>query len=79
VGWNLISYAGEQATPVTDALSSIAGKYDRVYSYRADDTADHWKVYDVSVPSYVNDLVTMEPGLGYWIYSKENCALVINN
>jgi hypothetical protein len=75
----MIAYAGEQAKPVAEALSSISGKYDRVYSYRAEDTVDHWKVYDVSVPSYVNDLVTMEPGLGYWVYIKENCTLVINN
>ena len=79
VGWNLISYAGEQAKPVAEALSSISGKYDRVYSYRADDPADPWKIYDVSVPSYVNDLVTLQPGVGYWIHVSENCTLVINN
>ena len=53
-GWNLISYAGEQAKPVAEALSSISGKYEKVYSYRADDVADPWKIYDVSVPAYVN-------------------------
>ena len=70
--------------PVRDALLSIAGdcNYERVYSYRADDTMvpwDPWKVYDASAPSYVNDLVIMEPGLGYWIYIKEDCTLIINN
>jgi hypothetical protein len=79
VGWNLISYAGEQAEPVADALSSISGKYDRVYSYRADDTANHWKVYDVSVPPWVNDLEMMESGVGYWIHVTEKCTLAINN
>ena len=78
-GWNLISYAGDQAKPVEEALSSISGKYERVYSYRADDITDPWKIYDVSVPSWVNDLTTMEPGLGYWIYINENCTLAINN
>ena len=78
-GWNLISYGGEQAKPVAEALSSISGKYERVYSYRADDITDPWKIYDISVPSYVNDLTTMEPGLGYWIYINENCTLAINN
>jgi uncharacterized repeat protein (TIGR02543 family) len=79
VGWNLISYAGEQAKPVAEALSSISGKYETVYSYRAEDTTDPWKVYDPSVPSYVNDLDTMEPGFGYWIYITENCTLVVTN
>ena len=78
-GLNLISYAGEQAKPVAEALSSISGKYARVYSYRADDPADPWKIYDVSAPSYVNKLVTMEPGLGYWVHVNENCTPVINN
>ena len=79
VGWNLISYAGSQAKPVIEALSSISGKYEKVYCYKADDRTDPWKMYDTSVPSYVNDLTTMEPGLGYWIYIKENCTLVVNN
>ena len=78
-GWNLISYAEDQAKPVEEALSSISGKYQRVYSYRADNITDPWKIYDVSVPSWVNDLTTMEPGLGYWIYINENCTLAINN
>jgi hypothetical protein len=79
VGWNLISYGGDEAKPVAEALSSISGKYEKVYSYRADDITDPWKVYDVSVPPYVSDLVTMEPGFGYWIYVRENCTLVVTN
>jgi len=77
-GWNLISYAESEAKPVAEALSSISGKYERVYSYRADDITDPWKLYDVSVPSYVNDLLTMGPGLAYWIYIRESCTLNVN-
>ena len=78
-GWNLISYAGNQAKPITDALSSIAGKYLKVYTYKASDPIDPWKIFDSSVPPFVNDLTTLEPGVGYWINVNQNCTFVINN
>jgi hypothetical protein len=79
VGQNLISYTGNQAKPVTDALSSISGKYEKIYGYQANDTSDPWKIYDPSAPPYVNDLTTIEPGFGYWINVNENCTLIVNN
>jgi len=78
-GWNLISYAGNQVKPITDALSSIAGKYLKVYAYKASDPTDPWKIFDSSAPLFVNDLTTLEPGAGYWINVNQNCTFVINN
>jgi hypothetical protein len=78
-GWNLFSYAGNQPKEVVTALSSISGKFERIYCYKSSDVADPWKLYDPSLPPFVNDLTIMEPGLGYWIYMKEACNLVINN
>jgi hypothetical protein len=79
IGPNLISYTGNQAKPVAEALSSISGKYEKVYAYKANDISDPWKIYDPSLPSYANDLTTIEPGFGYWINVKENCTLIVNN
>jgi hypothetical protein len=78
-GWNLISYKGSRSRPVTEALSSISGKYEKVYAYVSSDSADPWKMFDPAAPSYMNDLNVMVPGLGYWIKVKENCSLVVNN
>jgi hypothetical protein len=78
-GWNLISYPGSQAKALAEALSSISGQYEKVLAYKAADLSDPWKIYDTSVPSYVNDLTTLEPGLGYWIYVKQNSTLIVNN
>ena len=78
-GWNLISYPGSQTKALGNALSSISGQYEKVLAYKADDLSDPWKIYDISVPSYVNDLTALEPGLGYWIYIKQNCTLIVNN
>ncbi len=79
VGSNLVSYAGSQPKPITQALASISGKYEKVYVYKASDLSDPWKIYDPALPPYVNDLTTIEPGFGYWIKVKENCTFNITN
>ena len=33
----------------------------------ASETADPWLLYDPAAPDYVNDLVEIAPGWGYWI------------
>ncbi|MBC8447193.1 MAG: VCBS repeat-containing protein [Chloroflexi bacterium] len=66
-GWNIFSYPLRSPQPVSEALVSISGTYTTVYGYEATDTADPWKVYDVTAPDYVNDLATLEFGRGYWI------------
>jgi hypothetical protein len=53
------------ARPITEALASLAGKYDLVYTYVAWDTADPWKKYSTAASSFQNDLTLMEPGRGY--------------
>jgi hypothetical protein len=77
-GWNLIGYPSVGVKTVSTALSSISGKYDLVWQYRASDLADPWKSYNPSVPSSLNDLTNMEPGFGYWIKMKQAANLVIN-
>jgi hypothetical protein len=62
-GWNLVSYPSLIDRTVSDALSSIAGKYNAVYFY---DT-----VIDREVKLTNGDY--MHPGLGYWIHATENC------
>jgi hypothetical protein len=66
-GWNLISYPVPGERPVSEAFLSISGCYTTVYGYEAADPVDHWKIYDVTVPDWVNDLQAMAHGRGYWI------------
>ncbi len=55
-GWNLIGFpAGEPRHPQV-ALSSIAGKWERIFGYDAFDPEDPWEVFDVAVPDWANDL-----------------------
>ncbi len=70
-GWNLVAYPLRETRPVTEALASIDGFYARVYGYDASDTLDPWKLYDVNVPSWVNDLYDLQFGSGYWISATQ--------
>lgn len=79
VGWNLIGFPKASARPVADALSSIAGKYLRVFGFDPDDVVDPWEVYDVAVPAWANDLAMLQPGRGYWIYIVEATTLTFSN
>jgi RHS repeat-associated protein len=78
-GWNLIGYPVPQPRPVAAALSSIAGKYVRVFGYDPFDPADPWEIYDVTVPAWANDLRVLQPGRGYWILATAEADLILTN
>ncbi|MCP4659125.1 MAG: hypothetical protein GY856_27260, partial [bacterium] len=62
-----------------NALASIEGKYVRILAYDAWDAEDPWKIFDVNVPDWANDLAMMEPGRGYWVLLTEATTLEIAN
>ena len=70
-GWNLVGYPSTQPLPVADALASIDGAYELVYSYNATDTDDPWQKYDPKAPPFANDLTEMGAGQAYWIKVKQ--------
>jgi RHS repeat-associated protein len=78
-GWNLIGYPLAQPRPVLAALSSIAGRFQRVYGWDPADPVDPWEIFDVAVPAWANDLEQMLPGQGYWIYATADTTLVMSN
>jgi hypothetical protein len=76
-GWNLFAYPVAGSRPVTEALQSIDGYYATVYGYDGLDPADPWKVYDVTVPDWVNELAQFEFGRGYWISVTQPITLYL--
>jgi hypothetical protein len=78
VGWNLIGYPSASPRSLPDALASIAGKYDLVYTYNASDVADPWKKFDPNAPPFVNDLTQMRAGVGYWVRVTQAATLIVN-
>ncbi|MGQ9667533.1 MAG: hypothetical protein ACUVWB_09490, partial [Anaerolineae bacterium] len=76
-GANLVGFPRANAQPIADALTSIAGKYTKVFEYDAGSSS--WKSYDVSVLPWANTLQELRPGYGYWIYVNQNCTLTVSN
>lgn len=74
-GWDLFAYPVAGSQPITDALLSIAGAYSMVYWYDGADTADHWKLYTMEVPTYVVDLYDVRFGEAYWISMTQSAVL----
>ncbi len=77
-GWNLIAYPLRDPQPVDTALRSIDGFYTTVYGYQAADTADPWKLYQVGGPGYLNDLIELEFGRGYWVRATQAITIYIS-
>ncbi len=78
-GWNLVGWPSNKTVPVAQALAPIAGKFDLVFAYDANDTADHWKRYDPTAPAFANDLINVRPLLGYWIHMAQAGTLSVVN
>ncbi|MCK4266884.1 MAG: right-handed parallel beta-helix repeat-containing protein [Thermoplasmata archaeon] len=70
-GWNLISLPLIQSNESINAvLSSISGKWDYVQAYNATDP-DHWKTYSIYKPGQLNDLLSLDHTIGFWINITE--------
>ncbi|MCG2769756.1 MAG: hypothetical protein L6435_15460, partial [Anaerolineae bacterium] len=67
--WNLVSVpVRPNDTSAEAVLSTIAGEYDAVYAYDASDEVSPWKQLDPSVPSFANDLLTIDETKGLWLH-----------
>jgi hypothetical protein len=78
-GWNNFAYPVQATRPVTQALLSISGYYTTVYGYEASDPADPWRIYDTTVPTYVNTLDVLEFGHGYWVNVSQAITLYLKS
>jgi len=66
-GWNLVGYPSMVAQGLPGVLTNNGvSSYLMVIAYEAADS-DPWKINDPFGPPYINDLLQMTPGRGYWI------------
>lgn len=63
-GWNNVAYSGGSLPP-SEALASIAGKYDSVYRWNAG--TQSYEVYSPGGPAFGNTLTQMANGDAVWI------------
>ncbi len=72
-GWNLVGCnSQEESSPVEEAMSSIAGKYNSIWTY--DPGEGNWLWYIPDGPEEENSLRFILPCRGYWIHAKEKCS-----
>ena len=69
-GWNLVGYNSLNSTSVTDAMDSVPGNWNSVWTYEN----GKWKRYDLLGEVFLNDLETLVPGKGYWIDMKSDAT-----
>lgn len=77
-GRNFISLPLSLSNPsLSEAFSSISGKYTNVWLYNSSIPADHWKHYH---PGYItfSDPISIEPGSAYWLETTEDCSLTVS-
>jgi hypothetical protein len=74
-GWNFISIPTLQPDESIEVvLQDIANKYDIVQYYDASSPDDHWKVYEVNKPQYLNDMRTIDNKMGFWIHMTQDAV-----
>jgi len=72
LGWDLISVPVHPCdTSAAAVLSTIAGEYDRVLAFDASDQSQPWRQLDPSVPSFANDLLTIDETKGLWLHAAD--------
>ena len=74
-GWNLVAYPAGINRPLPEALSNngVGTDFSLVYAYYANDTIP-WKLFDITLPPFLNDLNEMSPGWRYWVKVNANHA-----
>jgi hypothetical protein len=61
--WNLVGYPADDYRALPGVLDTHGvTNFSLLYAYHANDTSNPWKLYDTSVPAWVNDLNQLDPG-----------------
>jgi len=71
-GWNLVGCSSLTPLSIVDAMSSMDGEFS---VWTLDPESGEWLNYDPEDP--LNDLDTIEPWKGYWIYTPEGGTWIL--
>lgn len=72
-GWNNVAWRGPEL-PLTAALESIAGGFDRVFAW--DSEQQLFESFIVGAPPFVNTLTTLTPNAVVWIFVTVDVTIV---
>ena len=73
-GWNLVGYNSLNPDTASSVLSNLN---DTVVLLTYDTELNDWAVYNSGGINYLNTLILMNPGRGYWLYSDINQTLIL--
>lgn len=71
-GFNEIVWVGS-TDPVATALASISGQYASVFHW--DNGSQSWISFRPDAPVFLNDLVRLETGAVYWVFTPDGATL----
>ncbi|BBO84831.1 hypothetical protein DSCO28_53970 [Desulfosarcina ovata subsp. sediminis] len=70
-GWNLVGVKDLKTKDLSESIADISEYVESIWYY---DAAEGIYVsYDVTLPSYLNSLFTIEPGNAYWFVMSSEC------
>jgi hypothetical protein len=75
-GWNHVGYPSFVKKSVDNVFSEVPS-FVAVQCFNNSDTSDHWKHHKEHKP-FGNDLITLNTGLGYWVYVTSSSYWYVN-
>lgn len=76
-GWNMVSFQLEpNMTSTSTVLAPIWDKFSSIWAY--DTQLDKWFRYDRFGPPFLNNLLNLHSGKGYWLVMGDTASLKIN-
>jgi len=69
-GWNLVGFNSISTVPLAEAISSISGSLNSIWTFDVDTSS--WIFYNQNGIPFLNTLSVIKPGVSYWVNVSEN-------
>jgi len=69
-GWNLVGYTSQTSMPIQNYTPTVGVKCNAIWTYNSE--SGEWLRFDASVPEFLNNMNSLQPGNGYWIEANQD-------
>ncbi|MBN1786150.1 MAG: PQQ-binding-like beta-propeller repeat protein [Candidatus Methanofastidiosa archaeon] len=76
-GWNLVCWPNGFEMGISEALQGIQDEVDYIYKWNPVDMGYEYSHYINETLGWQGQFETLEPGVGYWLHSSEDCTWYI--
>lgn len=70
IGWNLVGYTSQTSMPIQDYPPTVGSRGNAIWTYNSE--SGEWLRYDASMPAFLNNMDSLQPGNGYWIDANQD-------